>query len=234
MLCTISAPNLPQRSSGNKAHPLRPIYLISKTPYAGVIHIPILSIHYLHPLIDFTRYNGIIVTSKQAALALEHYTFDWTRLKVICVGESTAQSMRELGAKQIDVADGYGMSIASILTKESGRWLYCRPKEIASAWPERVREEGVGIDEVILYETTCNDSLKIMEIEKEGVLIFTSPSAITCFLKHYDILPTHTVIAIGTTTQKALPSGVSSLLSEERSVESCVKKARELVNSSPF
>ncbi len=58
-----------------------------------VIHIPILSIHFLTPITDFDLYDGIIVTSKEAAVALKFYTPDWNTLKVICVGESTAKAM---------------------------------------------------------------------------------------------------------------------------------------------
>jgi len=207
---------------------LRPIYLISKTPYAGVIHIPILTIFFLSPLLDFTQYEGIIVTSKQGALALGHYRVNWDRLNVICVGESTAQEMKKLGAKQIEYADGYGVSIVNILRHYRGRWLYCRPKVIASSWPSRAKEEGMILDEVILYETTCNEDMEKMEIAEDGVLIFTSPSSIVCFLQKYSFRSTHDIVVIGKTTQDALPLGLRSTLSETTSVESCVEKAREL------
>jgi len=62
---------------GIRGSVLRPIYLISKTPHSGVSHIPILSIHFLTPEINFDTYEGIIVTSKQGALALKHYAPDW-------------------------------------------------------------------------------------------------------------------------------------------------------------
>jgi uroporphyrinogen-III synthase len=207
---------------------LRPIYLISKTPYDGVIHIPILTISFLTPDINFDLYKGIIVTSKQGALALRHYRANWDRLNVICVGESTAQEMKKLGVKHLECADGYGANIFNVLRQYRGKWLYCRPKVIATSWPSHAREEGMLIDEVILYETTCNETMEKIDLAENGVLIFTSPSSIECFLQKYSFRGMRDIVVIGKTTQNALPVGVKSILSETTSVESCVEKAREL------
>lgn len=207
---------------------MRPIYLISKTPYSGVVHIPILSIHFLTPDINFNLYEGIVVTSKQGALALKHYAPDWDKLYVICVGEATVQEVKKQGAKHIECADGYGESIFNVLHQYRGKWLYCRPKMIASSWPSRVREEGMILDEVTIYETSCNKEMEKIEIADNGILIFTSPSSIECFLQQYSLRSTHDIVVIGKTTQDALPLGIKSMLSETTSVESCVEKAREL------
>lgn len=197
----------------------------------GVVHVPVLSLHFFTPDIDFDLYVGIIVTSKQAAEALKFYTPDWNRLKVLCVGESTARVMKELGARSVETADGYGISILEVLSRHQGKWLYPRPKIIASSWPTRARELGIEVDEVILYETTCNDDMEEIKIAQDGVLIFTSPSSIKCFTKRTRILPTHDVVIIGATTQKALPYGIKSTLSQETSVISCIEKAREIAAS---
>lgn len=211
---------------------MRPIYLISKTPYPGVEHIPVLSISFLHPVIDFSLYEGIILTSKQAILALENYDLDWNKLKCICVSESTAAAAREIGAVDIESGDGYGVSIPSVLgtKKRYGKWLYLRPKVIASEWVERARSEGFDIDEAIVYETTCNEAAANYPISDEGILIFTSPSSIHCFLENYSILPTHKVVVIGKTTQNALSEGVLSYLSSSTSVASAVDLARQIAS----
>jgi uroporphyrinogen-III synthase len=228
----ILAPSRPQRLSGNKALPLRPIYLISKTPYEGAIHIPILTISFLNPSIDFTHYQGIILTSKQAVLVLKNYSFDWNHLQCICVSEGTAALAREVGAVNVEVGDGYGTSIPSVLKgkKRDGKWLYLRPKIVASDWVEAAREEGYEIDEAIVYETTCNEETANMAVSAEGILIFTSPSTIRCFIQNHPILPTHKVVAIGTTTQNALPAGIASHLSSTTSVEAAVDLARQIAS----
>lgn len=213
---------------------MRPIYLISKTSYdnaLGVIHIPILSIKFLHPPIDFSLYDGIIVTSKEGARALQSYEVEWEKLDILCVGESTASEMGAIGGCNITVASGYGDSILDILENQYNRWLYIRPRAIASSWPQKARVMGKKIDEVVIYETTCNDDLEEIKIAHNGVLIFTSPSGIECFCKRTNILPTHDVIVIGKTTQKALPSGIKSMMSAETSIISCVEMARQIAAS---
>lgn len=210
---------------------MRPIYLVSKTSHhetVGVVHIPILSIYFLTPDIDFNLYEGIVITSKQGALALNHYCPDWEKLRIICVGQATAQEVKKQGGIHIEIAQGYGESIFEVLRQYGGKWLYLRPKMIASSWPSRAREEGIVIDEVIIYETTCNEAMEKLEIADDGVLIFTSPSSIECFLQKYLLRSTHDIVVIGKTTQKALPLGIKSTLSETTSVESCVEKAQEL------
>ena len=216
---------------------MRPIYLVSKTSYhetAGITHIPILSIHFLTPDIDFDLYEGIIVTSKQGALALKHYAPNWERLHVICVGESTAQEVKKLGGIHIECADGYGKSISDVLRQYQGRWLYLRPKMIASSWPSHVREAGMILDEVIIYETTCNETMEKIEIADNAVLIFTSPSSIECFMKKYPLRSTQDIVVIGKTTQNALPLGIKSTLSETTSVESCVEIGLKLASRDTF
>ncbi|MDD5716436.1 MAG: uroporphyrinogen-III synthase [Sulfuricurvum sp.] len=216
---------------------MRPIYLISKTPYEGVIHIPILTISFLNPNIDFAQYTGMIITSKQALIALEHYTFDREHFEYICVSQNTAQAAREAGAVQIETGDGYGKSIPQILRRKErkGKWLYLRPKVIATEWLETARSEGYIIDEAILYETTCNKEAYNHCIADNGILVFTSPSSIKCFREAYKILPTHTVVVIGETTKNAFSDAKEVLVSPQTSVASAVELAQEIVqNSSPF
>lgn len=196
----------------------------------GVVHIPILSVHFFTPEINFNLYTGIIITSKQAAQALKHYSPNWDQLQVICVGEATASAVEALGARFVQTADGYGMSITEVLSQHQGKWLYLRPKMIASSWPSYARELGITVDEVIIYETRCNEDMQKIEIAKNGVLIFTSPSSIECFCKRADILPTHDVVVIGTTTQNALPPEIKSTISAQTSLISCIEKAREVAD----
>jgi len=209
---------------------VRPIYLISQTPYPGVIHLPVLAISFLKPTIDFSEYEGIVVTSKQAVKALKNYSFDWQDLKCIAVSEATASYAKEAGAIEVESADGYGESIPNVLTrkKRRGKWLYLRPKIVASQWVDVARSSGIEIDEAVVYETECNEQFFSKEIAADGILIFTSPSGIRCFMKNHLILPTHSVVVIGKTTQNALPEGIISYLSTGTSVGSTVELARKI------
>ena len=209
---------------------MRPIYLISKTPHPGVIHIPILTISFLKPDIDFTKYDGIIFTSKQAVLAVEHYNLDWERLKCVCVSEGTADAARKAGAVTIAIGDGYGTSIPKVLKSyaQNQRWLYVRPKVIATEWVETACQDGIHIDEAVVYETTCNEEAQGTSIEADAILVFTSPSSISCFTQSYSILPTHTIVAIGKTTRDAFVNAKEVLVSPQNSVASAVELAQNI------
>lgn len=219
---------------------MRPIYLISKTPHPGVTHIPILKTRFFAPDIDFSQYDGLIVTSKQILKALEGYSDQWRTLPIIAVSESTAEVFQKEGCAIAAVADGYGEGVGLIVEKQFSqmRWLYLRPERVASLWAQAARDKGVKIDEAVMYKTECNDEALGCEIAENGILIFTSPSSIRCFCEKRAILPTHTVVAIGKTTKNALPDGVDATLSPSVSVASAVDLGRQIAskrsNSSPF
>lgn len=216
---------------------MRPIYLISKTPYEGVIHIPILTISFLNPVIDFTQYEGVVITSKQALLALQNYTFTWENLQCICVSEGTAEAAREAGAVQVEVGDGYGKSIPDVLRtkRRYGKWLYLRPKVIASEWVETARSGGLEIDEAVVYETTCNEEATHYSIKDDAILVFTSPSSVECFTASYKILPSHSIVTIGKTTQHVFHNAKEVFVSPKTSVASAVELAQKIAkNSSPL
>lgn len=215
---------------GIRLTPLRPIYLISKTPYAGVIHIPILTISFFKPDIDFTRYQGVILTSKQSLAALKQYDVQWKTLRCICVSEGTAEAARNAGVLELYVGDGYAQTIPELMRRESlsGRWLYLRPSVIASEWIGDTASLEIEIDEAVVYETTCNDDAGGRKIEANAILVFTSPSSIACFAKHYSILSTHSVVAIGKTTRDAFRGAKEVWISPEPSIASAVELAREI------
>lgn len=89
----------------------------------------------------------------------------------------------------------------------------------------------ITIDEAILYETTCNDASAGKKIDEHGVLIFTSPSSIECFLKYYTILPSHSIVTIGKTTRDAFKEAKEVAISPEPSIVSAVECAKKIAES---
>jgi len=211
---------------------VRPIYLISLTPYPGVIHIPSISINFLNPLIDFSKYDGIIVTSKQSLKVLESYDLALDKKICLSVGDETTKIAKNVGFKEIYTAQGDGASVLNFLKKidKKIRWIYLRPKKVATSWAEDGRKYGYRIDESVVYETVCQSSN--IDIDSKGVLIFTSPSSIECFIKHSSILPENRVVVIGETTKKALPAGIECIVSNSPSIEACVETAKKISQES--
>jgi len=205
-----------------------PIYLVSKTPFEGVVNIPILKSIYFTPNINFNKYDGLIITSKEVLFALKNYNDDWKKIPLIVVGDKTANLALKLNANIIDKANGYGEDVIDlIISKYSNlKWCYLRPKDIANNIKKILAKHNIIIDEKIIYETQCNNLKEI--IEDNSILIFTSPKTIECFLKNHPINSTHIIITIGTTTKKALPKGIKSIIPDETSISKCVELAQQI------
>ena len=208
----------------------RPIYLFSKTSHPDVTFVPILATEFFRPEVDFTRYDAIVLTSKQAVTALDNIGPGWTEVPVLTIADKTGEMALASGATLMSRGGGYGDTLAEIIINgyPDKKWLYPRPETVASDFGEKVRNAGVFIEDAVVYKTTCNPEAGTLEIEDDAVLIFTSPFTIDCFLHYYAFKPTHEVVAIGKTTRSALPEGVESCMPERPSVETSVRLAQSL------
>ena len=210
----------------------RPLYLLSKTPFAGVKHIPVIAIEFLHVNLDLEQYDALVITSKQALEALEKYNPTWKNIPIIAISEPTAQRAKAMGAKLLHVGEGYGKDLYKIIQSDYSdlKLCYARAEIIVTDFASTLRDEGVSIDDPIVYKTTCNDNLGLVDLEKNSVLVFTSPSSIACYLKNNNFYEDQKIVVIGSTTQKALPLHVKSYISEKPTVQACIKLAKSLQN----
>jgi len=211
---------------------LKNIYLFSKTTHSDVIHVPILNTLFLQPKIDFNNYDAIVLTSKQAVTALEKISSEWKKIPALSIASKTEEMVRESGGLLLERGDGYGDSLDEIIVSKYAtyRWLYPRPKVVASNFKERVKARGIAIDDVVVYETSCNDTCKDIHLPDDAILIFTSPFTIACFLEFYTFKSSYEIVAIGKTTAKALPDHVSYVMAERPNVDACVHLAKQLSN----
>ena len=207
------------------------IYLFSISSHPDTININPLTIDFFPPKIDFSDYDYFIVTSKQIAKILSFYNVEKSALKpALCISHQSAKSYRAIGGEVLDVAKGYGDTLVSFIKnypKES-RWLYLRAEVVASDFVTICQEDGYIIDEAILYRSQCSENLSSLQLDKSAVLIFTSPSTVKCFLEKNSIDSSHRVVVIGKTTKRALPKGIEAIVSEEKTIESCVQIAQSL------
>jgi uroporphyrinogen-III synthase len=204
------------------------IFLFSKTPYPGVHHIPVLQITYLQPDIDFSLYDYIIATSKEVFSALNKIG-SWKHLPVLAISDSTAEAVQEEGAKVLDTAQGYGEDAVRLIREKYPdlKALHPHAKVVAYDIETALKESGIFIDSVVVYETSCLAD-KAIQLPEDAVCIFTSPSSIACFEKLYEFSSKYKIVCIGETTRSALPEGVDAVVSEKTSVASCVKRAESL------
>ena len=201
-------------------------FLFSISSHPDAIHVNPLKITFLKPLIDFSEYDYLILTSKQAVKALKEYPETEYKAKpALCISKATAKSFDSLGAKVLDIAGGYGDDLSQLIQEypKETKWLYLRAKEIASDFAQASRDKGYLIDEVVVYESSCSNKIKNIFLKDDSYLIFTSPSSIKCFLKYHQFKESNTVVVIGKTTALALPKNIKSFIADEPTIESCLK-----------
>lgn len=207
------------------------IYLFATSKHPDAISTQSLQVRFLKPTIDFTKYDHLIITSKQTIKALKQYTRqDFINISALCVSKKTADAYKDFGGDILDFGDGYGDNLINHINKKpkDTKWLYLRAESIASDFVARCKADGYSIDEEILYVSKCAKEAVEVEVEKNSILIFTSPSSIECFLKTHTIDTNAKIIVIGTTTAKALPKGLSYEISKHTSIDSCIELALSL------
>lgn len=213
---------------------MRPIFLLSLTPYPGVIHLPLLTIKTLRPKIDFARYDLIIATSKQVFTALDGIDTTWKERPVLAISQKTAEAAEAAGAAVIDVATGYGDALFALIKERYAdkRLLYPRPKVKASDFTDRLRSESIAVDDVVIYETLCDEEALRRAIPEDAILVFTSPSAVQCYRRVQPFHASQQIIAIGSTTAAAFDPGQKILMPKVPSVPHAIELAKSLQGGS--
>ncbi len=204
------------------------IYLFATSKNKHAKSIKSLDVRYLKPDVDFSKYDYLIITSKQTVKALEQYDKEeFINTPALCVSIKTADSYREFGGNILAIGDGYGDNLIEKIRELplDIKWLYLRAELIASNFVQIAKEEGYSIDEKILYASECSKEILDVRVDDDSTLIFTSPSSIECFLKNNTIHPDAKVIVIGTTTAACLPKGINYIISQNTSIESCIELA---------
>ncbi|EDZ61867.1 uroporphyrinogen-III synthase [Sulfurimonas gotlandica GD1] len=209
----------------------RQIYLFATSKHPDAISSRSLEVRFLKPQIDFTKYDYLIITSKQTVKALEQYKKEeFINIQALCVSVKTAASYENFGGKILEIGDGYGDNLVKNIKEKSKdkKWLYLRAEFIASDFVERCQNDGYDIDEEILYVSECSNEGMEVDVKENSILIFTSPSSIECFLKTHTIGLDAKVVVIGRTTAASLPDGIECKISEKTSIESCMEMAFSL------
>ena len=209
----------------------KPIYLFSISSHPNAISVNSLAINFLKPLVDFSKYDYLIVTSKQTSKALEQYEMQsYIQKKALCVSVASAASYESLGGAVLDIGGGYGDNLVDKIKSypKDTKWLYLRAKVVASDFVEVCKNDGFDIDEATVYESDCSQDILDVKIEDKSILIFTSPSSLNCFLKTHEISQKSKIIVIGKTTAKAVPKDIEYILSSKTTIESCMEIASKL------
>jgi excinuclease ABC subunit C len=177
--------------------------------------------------LDLKKYDALVFTSKNAIFSLEENDINWKNVPSYVIAPKTADIAKEFGANIAFIGfSGHGNDFAYELIPylKDKKTLYVRALKTVSNLANILKENGINIDEVIAYKTSCNKQEK-KALDKNSTIIFTSPSSVECFFRKYSWEDSFKAIAIGRTTAMYLPKNIECEISSITSVEECVKLA---------
>ena len=209
----------------------RPIYLLSPSAVEGVIHLPMITFSLVAKQIDFTRSDTLMFSSKQAVKSAEAIDPRWKRYPCIAIGSATKKQIESLGGSVIHhPKDFYADALAEdiIAHFSDKKLLYLRPKEVSFDSKNYLRKAGISLQEQIIYETSCVSYKKEQAPESGAIIVFTSPSSIHCFLKHFPWQESYTAIVIGHATEVHLPNEADFAVAKKPLISACIEKAKEV------
>lgn len=204
------------------------IYLLNNQKFQDVENLEVFEIKYIKSNINLQNYEALIFTSKNAIYSLESFNKDWKKIPSYAIAPKTASIIKQLDGNLVFTGvTSHGNDFAEelITLLKNKKVLYVKALKTVSNLPEILKENKVLLDELVAYETSCK---KIdVELEKDSIFIFTSPSSVECFFKQYSWDDSYKAVVIGKTTAKFLPKNIKYEISSQTSVEECVNLAKQ-------
>lgn len=207
------------------------IYLLSPLKMEGTVHLPMIDFRLKNEVLDFSGIDIVMFTSKQAVKSADALNPMWKELPCLAVGKATAKEIESRGAKVIYHPENfYGEALSAEIIRRfhKSKILYLRPQTVVFDAKAFLAKSGIAIEEKIIYETHCRTFQKKIILDENAIIIFTSPSTIACFFKHYTWEKSYQSVIIGKTTAKHLPKDIRYEIADEATLESSVSKAREI------
>jgi len=207
------------------------IYILSEKSFEGAKNLPVIKINFLDIKVDLDGYNALVFTSKNGVEAIDRIDKSWKDKEIYSIGSGTTKAIKDKGVVAAYTAkSSYGDDFAKeIIPHLKGkRALFLRAKKVTSNLNAILKNNGINLDEKIVYETVCNSYLK--ESPKEGsVIIFSSPSTIECFFKLYDWKDSYKAVVIGTKTASFMPKEIEFQISKTQTIPACIELAKTLL-----
>lgn len=207
----------------------RKIYLLNNLEFEGVENLEVFKIDFIKKDIDFSKYDALIFTSKNAIYSLDSFSSKYKEIPSYVIAPKTAKVLKKLGGNLAFIGEsGHGNDFASELIPliKNKKVLYLKAEKTVSNLVEILEQNNIDIDATVVYKTSCNVIKKCLE--KNSIIIFTSPSSVECFFKSFNWDESFDAVVIGKTTLKYLPFNINAHISSKTSVEECIKVALKL------
>ncbi|MCT7601993.1 uroporphyrinogen-III synthase [Aliarcobacter butzleri] len=208
---------------------MKKIYLLNEQKHENVENLEVFQIEYIKSDVDLKKYDALVFTSKNGVKAINSFNQDWKNIPSYAIAQKTANTIIKLGGVVEFIGNsGHGNDFAHELKNvlKDKKVLYVKALKTVSNLPNILKENGIFLDEIIAYKTSCKKSNIILE--ENSIFIFTSPSSVECFFKQYSWKNSYKAIVIGKTTAEFLPSNINYEISSQTSVEECIKLAKQL------
>ncbi|MFX4229898.1 uroporphyrinogen-III synthase [Aliarcobacter butzleri] len=208
---------------------MKKIYLLNEQKHQDVENLEVFQIEYIKSDVDLKKYDALVFTSKNGVKAINSFNQDWKNIPSYAIAQKTANTIIKLGGIVEFIGNsGHGNDFAYELKNvlKDKKVLYVKALKTVSNLPNILKENGIFLDEIIAYKTSCKKSNIILE--ENSIFIFTSPSSVECFFKQYSWKNSYKAIVIGKTTAEFLPSNINYEISSQTSVEECIKLAKQL------
>lgn len=206
------------------------VYLLGSSCHPKAKQLGVIRVRFL-PFAFTCKPQALVLTSKNAVLALEESKIPWHDIPAYVIGEGTKQAVYAQGGVVVYVAksaygDVFAQEIAPLL--QGRRVAFPRAKEVVSDVTGILRSQGVEVEEIVAYETTCTPCRFLTPPPQESVLIFTSPSTVRCFFDCFAWDASWRAVCIGKKTAAVFPEGIVPHLSPEQTLDACVDYAHAL------
>ncbi len=208
------------------------IYLLNDNNYEDIINLPMIKINFFSKKIDLDSFDAIIFTSKNGVKAIDRIDRAWRKKEIYSIGQGTSREIKKYSANLAYTAkNSYGDLFAGEIKEklEGKKVLFLRAKIVTSKLNKILIDEGIDLEEEIVYETTCREYHADDKPSKDSIIIFTSPSTVDCFLKNFDWDRSYTAISIGKVTAKFVPFYVKNIVSVNQTILDCIKLAKSQV-----
>ncbi len=208
---------------------MREIFILNDIKVEGITNIPLLGIEFLPQAINLRIYDALLFTSKHAIYSLNSFNKEWKNIPSYAIAEKTKNVIEKNGGIVEFVGNtGHGDEFANELKDllKGKKTLYVRAKKVVSNLVNILKYNDINIDELITYQTKCNECKKLIKIPKKSIIIFSSPSTINCFFNQYAWDDSYIAVVIGKTTASFLPNEIEYYISPTQSIEECIKLAK--------